>query len=130
VTQNEAVLAEVMSLELRLLDPATRASAAAVERLIHPDLREIGASGRTWDRASMTRALAARPGDAADATDLTARLVSDDVVLVTYTARQDDGRTLRRSSLWVHGDEGWRVFFHQGTPIGCTDLENPGGAAL
>jgi hypothetical protein len=116
VADDDAVLAEVISLELKLLDPAVRASAAAVGRLLHPDFREFGVSGETWDGEAISRALADTPGDAVAIADMTARLLADEVVLITYVA--DDGhRASLRSSLWVKGDDGWRVIFHQGTPV-------------
>ena len=105
---------EVVALELRLLDPAVRADRREVERLLHPEFREIGASGRLWDREEMVAALAEEPGTAATASEVEARVVADGVVLVTYIAESAAGRS-RRSSLWVRGDDGWRVLFHQGT---------------
>jgi hypothetical protein len=111
-----SVLEEVVALELRLLDPETRRSPAAVERLLHPDFREIGASGKPWDRDSIVAALADDPGEPTRATEVTARFVADRVVLLTYTAERAGARSLR-SSLWVGGDDGWRVLFHQGTPF-------------
>jgi hypothetical protein len=110
------VLEEVVALELRLLDPAVRRDGAEVERLLHPEFREIGASGRLRDRASMVAAPAEDPATGATAGELEARVVGDGVVLVTYVADSDDGRSLR-SSLWVRGEDGWRVLFDQGTRL-------------
>jgi ribonuclease HI len=109
------MLDEVVELELRLLDPAVRADRAEVERLLHPEFREIGASGRLWSRDEMVVALAEDPGTGATATEVEARVVADGVVLVSYVAESAAGRA-RRSSLWVRGEDGWRVLFHQGTP--------------
>jgi ribonuclease HI len=106
---------QVVALELRLLDPAVRADRADVERLLHPEFREIGASGRLWNRDEMVVALAEDPGTGATATEVEARIVADGVVLVSYVAESAAGRS-RRSSLWVRGEDGWRVLFHQGTP--------------
>jgi hypothetical protein len=111
-----SVLDEVVALELRLLDPETRRRPAAVERLLHPDFREVGASGRLWDRDSIVAALADDPGEPSRASEVTAKFVSDHVVLITYAAERDGVRSLR-SSLWLRGDDGWRVLFHQGTSI-------------
>jgi hypothetical protein len=108
---------EVVALELRLLEPAVRADRAEVERLLHPEFREIGASGRLWDRGSMLAALAEDPGSGAAASEVEARVVADGVVLVTYVAESAAGRS-RRSSVWVRGESGWRVLFHQGTRCG------------
>jgi len=110
------VLEEVVALELRLLDPAVRRDRGQVEALLHAEFREIGASGRLWDRESMVAALAEDPGTGATAGELEARVVGDGVVLLTYVSDSAAGRSLR-SSLWVRGEDGWRVLFHQGTPL-------------
>ncbi|HEX2127205.1 MAG TPA: DUF4440 domain-containing protein [Thermoleophilaceae bacterium] len=80
------------------------------------DFREIGAFGETWDRKTITGALAATPGDRVAVSGLTARFVRDDVVLVTYAARRGTRASLR-SSPWVRGGDGWQVLFHRGTPV-------------
>jgi hypothetical protein len=108
---------EVVALELRLLEPEVRADRREVERLLHPEFREIGASGRLWDRESMVAALAEDPGTGATASEMEARVVGEGVVLVTYVA-ESAARRSRRSSVWVRGADGWRVLFHQGTVLG------------
>jgi ribonuclease HI len=104
-------LAEVCSLERRLLDPAVRGRPDAVRALLHPDFAEIGASGRTWDRESIVAALADDPGGETTVAELDAALVAPGVALLTYATG-----TSRRSSLWLRGKDGWQVRFHQGTP--------------
>jgi len=56
MSETDQVIAEVLSLERRLLDPVTRASSRNVERLLHADFREVGATGRSWDRDSVLAA--------------------------------------------------------------------------
>jgi hypothetical protein len=110
----------VLDSERRLLDPRVRRSADHVERLLHPDFFEFGASGRRWNRCEMVAALVAEgsPDDVPLTTvsDLAAIRLADDVVLVTYIT-QDGGRRARRSSLWRRTAMGWRLYFHQGTII-------------
>jgi aminoglycoside 6'-N-acetyltransferase len=118
-----AVLDDVVALELALLDPETRSRPDEVERLLHQDFREIGASGRVWDRASIVAALADAPGTGARASDVEARFVASDLVLVTYQAESAAGRS-QRSSLWTRDGGGWQVLFHQGTYV----TEPPGEA--
>jgi hypothetical protein len=110
---------EVVALERRLLDPAVRADRKEVDRLLHDEFIEVGASGGRWDRAAVLDLLAGDPGSAPELGDLLARVVTDDVVLVTYVARRLTGRAQAsfRSSLWVKAVAGWRLRFHQGTPI-------------
>jgi len=107
--------AAVRALELRLLDPGVRRDCVAVERLLHPEFLEVGASGRVWDRASIIAALAADPGERAVVLALAVSMLSADVALVTYRSRQPGGPTSLRASIWVRDEQGWRVRFHQGT---------------
>jgi hypothetical protein len=103
--------------ELRLLEPGVRASAASLEQLLDPEFAEIGASGRRWDRASMIEAMVRSAGAAQpiDVTGMSATLLAPGIVHVTYTS-EAGGRRAHRSSLWRLSSEGWRVYFHQGTP--------------
>jgi hypothetical protein len=105
--------------ELRLLRAGTRQHPATVDALLDPEFFEFGASGRRWDRAAMIAALAqetAEPGRAPSARDMAAIRVAPGVVLLTYISA-DGGRLCRRSSIWRETSAGWRVLFHQGTPI-------------
>ena len=107
----------VIGLELRLLQPQVRASAGELDRLLHPDFCEFGASGRRWDKPEMILALTGEQagGDAiATAADIAGIRLADDVVHVTYLSRRDQ-RSARRSSIWLRTGAGWRLYFHQGT---------------
>jgi hypothetical protein len=111
-------LAAVIRLELELHEPDVRSDAGRLDELLDPDFVEFGASGRRWDRASIMESLLAEPvseqGDIIEATDVAARRLADDVVLVTYTTQTPERRALR-SSIWRRTDERWRMYFHQGT---------------
>ena len=109
----------MVALERRLLDPAVRADRKELDRLLHAEFIEVGASGRRWDRAAMLDLLASDPGSAPEVGDLFARALTDDVVLVTYVARRAvaGNQASFRSSLWVRAEADWRLLFHQGTAI-------------
>lgn len=115
-SQADTDLELVRDLELRLLDPVVRGERAAVERLLHPDFRELGASGRTWDKEAVIELLGEEPGGRAEVHDLVVERLAHDVVLVTYRARTPE-RSSHRASVWVRHGDSWRVRFHQGTPI-------------
>lgn len=109
-------LHDVIDRELRLHDPAVRSSSAAAGELLDPDFHEFGASGRSWDRASILDMMATRDAPPPIVEDLTAIRLADDVVLLTYRSRTAAQVTLR-SSLWRRRTGGpWRIYFHQGTP--------------
>lgn len=109
----------VIGLELQLLQPQVRASAAELEKLLHPDFHEFGASGRKWDRSDTILALTTGeqpPAEDAPATaaKITGIRLADDVVHVTYLSRRDQ-RSAHRSFIWLRTGAGWRLYFHQGT---------------
>jgi hypothetical protein len=117
--QREADLRLAIDGELRLLRAETRQHPATVDALLDPEFFEFGASGRRWDRAAIVATLpqeTAEPGRAASAHDMAAIRLAPGVVLVTYISA-DGGRLCRRSSIWRETSAGWRVLFHQGTPI-------------
>lgn len=108
----------VVEAERALLQRAVRADHARLEALLHPGFREIGASGRLFDRATIMAELEAEEGGAPEAvmTEIATELVADDLVLLTYLL-QEAGRTTRRSSLWRLSPSGTRIVFHQGTVV-------------
>ncbi|TRV74760.1 DUF4440 domain-containing protein [Streptomyces sp. 130] len=125
-----------MAGELRLLDPAVRASPEAVTELLDPEFTEFGASGRRYDRASILAVTSAveEGGPGPDVSELSGTLLAPDLVHLTYVTERD-GRLYRRSSLWRRTGEQWRMYFHQGTPAGPAraaagnPADTPGGAA-
>ncbi|NEC66697.1 DUF4440 domain-containing protein [Streptomyces sp. SID9727] len=125
-----------MAGELRLLEPAVRASPDAVGELLDPEFTEFGASGRRYDRVSILAVTSAVEDDdpGPDVSDLSGSMLAPDLVHLTYVTERN-GRLCRRSSLWRRTGEQWRLYFHQGTPAGPArgTAENPadsrGGAA-
>ena len=113
---------EAVRRELELLSPDVRRDPAAVDRLLDPAFREVGASGRLWERADVVELLS-REGDAAATVavaDLQATRLAADLVLVTYVSERS-GRRARRCTLWRCGSDGWRALYHQGTPAPASD---------
>lgn len=105
--------------ELRLLDPVVRASVDLLAALLHPEFREVGASGRLWDRETIIEALTAedapRPGPLTASRMQGVELCSDLVHLTFDT--ESKGLRSHRSSLWRLTEAGWRLYFHQATPF-------------
>ncbi|MGD1917204.1 MAG: DUF4440 domain-containing protein [Phycisphaerales bacterium] len=109
----------IIELESSLLEADVRANYEALERVLHPDFVEFGASGRAWSRErtllglSTTRATEEIGMSECDVCEL-----GRGVALLTYrSAEPASGRTALRSSVWVWHDGAWRMRFHQGTPI-------------
>ncbi len=108
-------LAEVLRLELLLLEPEVRKNAERVLRLLHADFYEYGASGRIWNRESVAKATTGTK-ERIVATNLEPRRLGPDAILVTY-ASESDGRRALRSSTWVRDHGSWLLLFHQGTLV-------------
>jgi hypothetical protein len=88
-----------------------------IEALLHPAFLEIGASGRTWTRATIGELLA-RPS-ASDSTrfvDFDVIPIGEDAALVTYRTVEPD-REARRVSVWTRTEGTWRLRYHQGTVV-------------
>jgi hypothetical protein len=108
----------IRRLEERLLLPEVRRSARRVGALLAEEFREIGSSGRIFDRQQIIDQLRHEPAGQSRGTisDFTARELSDSVVLTTY--RVIETRTLR-SSIWKNINSKWQMVFHQGTRCGA-----------
>ncbi|MDA0643418.1 nuclear transport factor 2 family protein [Nonomuraea ferruginea] len=103
--------------ELRLLDPTVRSSANLMAELLHPEFKEVGASGRLWSRSEIIASLAGSTRESDEpirVSDMTGLLLAPGVVHLTYVS-DNGGRRARRSSVWRWTDAGWRLYFHQGT---------------
>ncbi|MGX1676418.1 nuclear transport factor 2 family protein [Streptomyces sp. NPDC055400] len=104
--------------ELRLLDPVVRRSPELLGALLHPDFFEFGVSGRRWDRATIIAELSATEPGVRPFTVSRMKGVRLGPGLVHLTFDTDsNGACAHRSSLWRQGDEGWLLYFHQGTPF-------------
>ncbi|MEU9186793.1 DUF4440 domain-containing protein [Streptomyces sp. NPDC048484] len=121
-TEDNAAVEAAIEGELRLLDPEIRRSPALVGALLHPGFHEFGASGRHWDRAAiiemLTETTETTEPDAAPvaASRMRGVRLAPDVVHLTFDT-ESNGRHAHRSSLWRRTEDGWRLYFHQGTPF-------------
>lgn len=114
--REQAVQAAIAG-EMRLLDPEVRASPARVLEILDPEFTEIGASGRRWDVESIltvTSGGSVSRQSPVKVSELSGAVVAPGVVHVTYFA-DNQGRRVRRSSVWRLTETGWRMYFHQGT---------------
>ncbi|MFT3861544.1 MAG: nuclear transport factor 2 family protein [Micropruina sp.] len=103
----------VIALERSLLTDAVRSDPAEVAALLHPDFREVGASGRLWTRPELLAHIAPL-GQPLELEVVRVTRVAPEAILLLWRSFGASGSALR-SSLWVrdHGD--WTQLFHQGT---------------
>lgn len=91
-----------------------------VNRMLHPDFTEVGRSGHSYDREATLDAEPFPLEIEVPLEDYRLQLIDEDVALVRYVSRVvADGSSLpaQRTSIWVNTNQGWRLRFHQGTPI-------------
>jgi ribonuclease HI len=114
-SQTDLDIDAVVELEQELLDPEVRSDFGQLAYLLHPDYREVGQSGRLWDRDETVEAL----GEEAQRHEafelLEASRLAPDLIQVLYRTESRNGSALR-SSLWQRTEGRWRLRFHQGTP--------------
>jgi hypothetical protein len=119
-------------LEEKLFEPSVRGSKSALEELLSPDFREIGASGVVWNFADIVSRLTGGEPEvtARSLEDFGLTVLSDGICLVTYraTRRLSTGAEIHslRSSIWkLNGDGRWRMTFHQGTLLPDSQAREP-----
>jgi hypothetical protein len=121
LTSDMAVLEELRRREPvfhRLEAGTTRAD---LENMTAPEFREIGASGRRYDRGYVLDILEKRlenpAADVWETSNFDCLELARDTYLVTYTLLQQKQRVTRRSSIWRRTVEGWKIVYHQGTVV-------------
>ncbi|MGW0791148.1 nuclear transport factor 2 family protein [Streptomyces sp. NPDC002911] len=119
MTEPSPAVAAAIDGELRLLDPVVRASADVMATLLHADFREIGTSGRLWERDTIIAMLTAPetpcPGPLT-ASRMRGDQLAPDLVHLTFDT-ESKGLRSHRSSLWRLTGRGWLLYFHQATPF-------------
>jgi ribonuclease HI len=121
-------LAVVQDCERALLTGAVRGDRTSAGLLVHQDFREVGASGRVWDRERILTLMEEEATAApfrVEASDMVAVGLAPDVALVTYETVSDAGRA-RRSSVWLKARGRWQLRHHQGTPVPAEGEEGAG----
>ncbi|MFF7471915.1 DUF4440 domain-containing protein [Streptomyces sp. NPDC008092] len=116
---NQRAVQAAVDAELRLLDPGVRARPDLVLELLDPEFTEVGASGRRWDATSILTVTgdgSVSPESPVEVTEMSGTVLAPGIVHLTYFA-DNQGRRVRRSSLWRLTETGWRLFHHQGTPV-------------
>ena len=110
----------VAQAERLLAEAVMSGDSAQVRELLHPDFREVGQSGRVFDRAGILDDVASRsPKPPYILENLRCVGLSTDIVLATYRAiaATDHGvRVSERSSVWLCNGGTWQLYHHQGTP--------------
>lgn len=121
VTNHEHAPSGLLALEPISHRLPAGAGREAIDALFEADFFEIGASGKTYDRAHVVNVVEQRYADGTDPDDdawqiddFSTTPLADDLALVTYRLRFA-GRHTRRSTVWRRHGSRWRAVYHQGT---------------
>ncbi|GIU41734.1 DUF4440 domain-containing protein [Shewanella algidipiscicola] len=111
----------IIELEFALLNPEVRHSASTLDRLIHDDFLEIGATGLGFGKPEILRRLPEENSPKFTVIDIQFRQLSEDIAQLTYRASFKpinalDKRYSLRTSLWKYAVDRWQIIYHQGTP--------------
>jgi hypothetical protein len=114
------ILRELSAREPIFYRPEFTPTRADFEHMMADDYWEFGASGQSYSRDFILRALETRPEDATEAgwqtSNFHCRRLDTDTYLLTYTLLQGLRKT-RRATIWRNTDAGWKILFHQGTLV-------------
>ncbi len=106
---------QIYELECSHLKPEVRESKEKIGKVLDDEFFEIGSSGYMIYRADIEgdHALAM---DLLTISDFQLRELGPEAVLTTYAiVNERSGRKTLRSSVWKKREDGWRLFFNQGT---------------
>jgi len=122
IASDDTLPDHLRELEVRLLDPAVRASRSELEALLAPEFREFASTGEAYDRQQIVELLADEKPAERVLSDFRVALLAPGVVLVTYHCRKtakNAGVVVNsiRSSVWRLDGGAWRMVFNQGTRV-------------
>ena len=106
-------------LEESMWRPETRFDRAYMESILAPDFFEFGRSGRVYQKEETINALSQKINAKFPLKDFKIKLIGPNVALITYVSevQYEELEVGNRSSLWLNTPDGWRLQFHQGTPV-------------
>ena len=119
-----SVCEDITKCELLLMNPPQNINHADLEKIIHADFFEIGASGQRHDRASCMDTVMHRceskcnvKSESCEAKDFECTEISNNIYLLTYILIQNKQRVTRRASIWKLNGAQWEIMYHQGTIV-------------
>lgn len=119
----EKLTQQIKTLEETLLRRHARADREMLQRLLHNDFEELGASGTLVTKSEAIDWLLREDDNIQwSLSDFKVRRLSDEIALATYCAHKTDLTTNTtkhslRSSLWMKTGSHWTLRFHQGTNL-------------
>jgi hypothetical protein len=110
--------------EEKLCEISTRKNAAVVSSMLADGFQEFGSSGQVYSKDQVIAALQSESALQITIENFRAKLLTDEVALITYRARKNNHEKSTteslRSSIWIFQSGEWRMIFHQGTEAPVT----------
>jgi len=118
----------LQQMEQSLLLPEVRCNRQTLETILAEDFREITPAGLVRDRSStIARVLSEHDGNTITMTDFCITILTIDhhgnnVAMTSYISTHSASsgkpvRRARRTSIWLHCNNTWRMRFHQATML-------------
>ena len=120
--------ATIIELEKSLLTVEVRKSKVELLKRIAPGFKEIGASGSYFGLEYLLERLPTEQSWSAKVQDFEFTQLNSEFCQLVFRAyikssEADCGTYSHRSSLWQKFEDGWKVFFHQGTKVEPFELQ-------
>jgi hypothetical protein len=110
---------QLQQLEESLLRNVVRKDIVRASALLADGFREIGSSGRIYDKNQVLQALQNETEVTIDMLDFACMPLSDHAAVITYRSvrvgSNEDAVEALRSSVWVRREDRWQLLFHQAT---------------
>lgn len=110
----------IYELETSLLKPEVRSSFDKLNLLLADDFKEFGSSGLIYDKKHILERLTSNTNNVVYvASDFEIKILSADIIMTNFktyrTINDTEKVSSLRTSLWRKEENGWMMFFHQGT---------------
>lgn len=117
ITQKD--LDKLETLEESMWLESTRFDLDYMDSVLHEDFFEFGRSGKVFNRKTILEIPSGKINATIPLKDFKAELLDENSVIVTYVSeeRYDGLARANRCSIWIKKPDGWKLRFHQGTPI-------------
>ena len=116
---NEQDIQQLQQLEESLWIAKTRFDGEYMEKILSPDFFEFGRSGKRYTREQTLSAESQEIKAKLPLKQFEVKEIAENVALITYISevQYEEMEIGNRSSLWVKNEDGWKLAFHQGTPV-------------
>ena len=106
----------LLKLEMSLWIETTRNNVEYMERILHPDFKEFGQSGKIYCKKDILKNCQTVIDCEFPFIGFDVKQLSDGLFLMTYTIMYNGERS-NRSSVWMVKNDLYQLYFHQGTKV-------------